>query len=96
MTPKAKTSSRFLGPRGRVWDIIMPAETQVQMVDEVVIAGKLPGTSTGLGEIQFFVLATPEGRVVRTNEVIEYEHERRAVTRDANGQPSQHAGRDVA
>jgi len=75
---------RFRGPRSRIWDAIYPAETQLQIDADIVLAGQLPGTPLGVGEIQFFVRETPEGKSVTCLEVIEVENERRALVRSAH------------
>lgn len=75
---------RFRSPRSRIWDVLYPPETQMHIDAGIVLAGRLPGTPLGVGEIQFFVRETPEGKLVTCLEVIEVENERRALVRSAH------------
>jgi hypothetical protein len=64
-----------------VWETLVDPQTEVTLNEDVVAAGRL-GPNRGLGEMQCFLKEDEEGsRSLTAHEVVEYEHERRALTR---------------
>jgi hypothetical protein len=80
-TLTTEISGTFRGPRSRVWAIIEPPETSVELYAAAVEAGRLPGRPTGVGEVQYVVFDGPNGRHLSAFEVVEHEEARRAVAR---------------
>ncbi|KQX75344.1 hypothetical protein [Aeromicrobium sp. Root472D3] len=80
VTVSSRTTGLFTGPAMEVWDRIEAPETQVLMSPETVLAGRLPGTGRGVGEIQYYVREVDHRRDLVAIEILEYEHGRRAVT----------------
>jgi hypothetical protein len=64
-----------------VWSFMADPASSVQFEAEVEAGVTLPGSPAGLGEIQVFLQRTPAGRGIAALEVIEFEPDRRAVTR---------------
>lgn len=74
------TSLLVHGDPPAVWRDLMEPETSLQTTPSVIAAGRW-GAARGLGEVQCFMHRTADGSPALTaDEVIEYEHERRAVT----------------
>lgn len=81
-TVEATSTVSVRGPRSRVWAILEPPEFAFLSDPTTVLAGRLPGTPRGVGDIHYSVHDRPGvGRLLSGSEVTEYEEDRRAVTR---------------
>jgi hypothetical protein len=68
-----------------IWSFMADPASSTQLDLGVEAAFTLPGSPIGPGEIQVFLQRTPEGRHLEALEVIEFEPDRRAVTRTLTG-----------
>lgn len=64
-----------------MWSFMADPASSTQFGEEVEAGITFPGSPSGLGEIQVFLQRTPAGRDITALELIEYEPDRRAVTR---------------
>ncbi|MGN6752465.1 MAG: hypothetical protein ACTHJJ_07915 [Intrasporangium sp.] len=71
-----------------VFAFIEDPASQLLLEDEVVAAVRMPGTGPGVGEVQVFLHATPEGRSIRSLEVLEYEPSTRVLVRSLDPLPA--------
>lgn len=78
-----RSSATFVveGDLSEVWTTLMDPRTELEMDPRIFDAGRM-GPTRGLGEIQYALYRRDEGGSARItgHEVIEYEHERRALT----------------
>lgn len=72
-----------------VWSFMAGPASATQFMEGIEAAVRFPGSPRGLGEIQVFLQRTASGRDIVAAEVIEFEENRRAVTRSLSaGYPS--------
>jgi hypothetical protein len=80
VTLRSRTAGRIKGPALDVWERIEAPETQLLMDPQTVLAGRLPGTGRGVGEVQYYLREVDGRRDLTAIEIVAYEHGRRAVT----------------